>query len=59
MSLVNEELNQLSQYIDKVCVDCGRSYPGVVLNIEGHIHHGQPYKCINRKECERYKRKRK
>jgi hypothetical protein len=43
----------------KKCVDCGRSYPDTILNIEATIHHGSQGKprCIDRKNCERIKRK--
>lgn len=57
MSSMNEELNSMQIYKDKECIYCGRSYPETVINIEGHIHHGEPYRCIDTKECNRAKRK--
>ena len=60
MKSINYELNAMKHNLYKVCADCGRSFPSVVLNIEGVIHHGQSeYKCVDRKDCERAKRKRK
>jgi hypothetical protein len=53
----NEELNKLPIYINKVCECCGRSYPETILNIEGVIHHKTNYLCIDRKECERIKKR--
>ncbi len=53
---MNLELNKLSIYKNKVCVDCGRSYPETTLNIEGVIHHGNDYNCLNRKACGKKKK---
>lgn len=54
---MNEELNKKSIYIDKQCVYCSRKYPETVLNIEGHIHHGEPYRCLDTKNCNRARKK--
>lgn len=56
---MNEELNKLAIYKEKACVQCGRRYPETVLNIEGFIHHKQPLVCLDRKACERAKRRQK
>lgn len=55
--LENKKLNSLDIYINKECVYCGRKYPETVLNIEGHIHHKEPYRCLNLKECNKIIRK--
>ena len=57
---MNEDLNKLSIYADKHCVHCGRKYPETLLNIEGFIHHGVPYECLDKKACNKIiKKKRK
>lgn len=57
MSRTNAELNALDHYKNVPCPDCGRKFPETVLNIEGQIHHKTQAKCIDRKSCERLKRK--
>ena len=39
------------------CSICGRRFPDTVINVEGWIHHGGEWKCLNAKECSRYKKK--
>ena len=39
------------------CIICGRNALETVLNDEGCIHHHTYLKCLDRQECERYKRK--
>lgn len=53
---INEELNS-RHYRDTCCYLCGRKYPDTVLNIEGHIHHGEKYRCLDLKSCRRAQRK--
>lgn len=54
---INEELNKLPAWRDKVCIHCGRKYPDTIINIEGMIHHhGQPV-CVDTKSCNRAKKK--
>lgn len=54
----NMELNVLDAHQDKKCTHCGRKYPLTVLNVEGVIHHGRDYVCLNTGDCNRYKKKR-
>jgi len=56
---MNEKLNSLDVYKDKKCIHCGRSYPDTLLNIEGVIHHGESYKCLDLKSCRRFRKKKK
>lgn len=56
---MSKELNELNIYKDKECVYCGRKYPQTILNIEGVIHHKEPYRCLNVKECNRFRKKKK
>lgn len=56
---MSKELNELDIYKDKECVYCGRKYPQTILNIEGVIHHKEPYRCLNVKECNRFRKKKK
>jgi hypothetical protein len=53
---INEELNGTT-YKDKECYLCHAKYPKTVLNIEGHIHHGEHYRCLDTQECNRRQRK--
>lgn len=53
-SEVNNRLNSLDQYVDKSCIYCGAKGN---LNIEGHIHHTESYRCLDTKACNRRKRK--
>jgi hypothetical protein len=39
------------------CVYCGRRETETVLNIEGHLHHMEPYRCIDTKSCQRITRR--
>jgi len=57
VSDVNKQLNALEVHRDKKCPDCGRQWPKTVLNIEGMIHHRVAAKCIDRKSCQRLKRR--
>jgi hypothetical protein len=57
MSKKNRELNSLSAHLQKSCSVCGRNFPETVLNIEGTIHHKESILCIDRKSCEREKRR--
>ena len=50
-------LNILPQWINKKCIYCGRKYPDTILNIEGHIHHNEPFRCLNTKQCNKAKKK--
>jgi hypothetical protein len=54
---INDELNSLAIYKDKECSICGRKHPNTILNIEGVIHHREPYRCIDYKSCRRTKLK--
>ncbi len=54
---MNEELNALEIYKDKVCINCGKKYPEVVLNIEGYIHHNGKLICLDQKKCKKNKKK--
>lgn len=56
---MNQVLNKLDIWKDEKCVECSRSYPDTLLNIEGHIHHNTKLKCLNNKECNRYRKKKK
>lgn len=49
------DLNNLYQYAK--CYRCNRQYPEVTLNIEGHIHHGEKFRCLDTKSCQRVIRK--
>lgn len=40
------------------CSTCGSERPHDELNWEGNIHHGTKVECIDRKACERRRRKR-
>ena len=53
----SESLNKLPTYFGKKCIYCGRKYPETVLNIEGHIHHKEPYRCIDTKACHKARKK--
>ena len=44
-------------YADKRCYLCGRTHAESKLNIEGHIHHGERYRCLNTKQCQRIVKK--
>jgi len=55
----NEELNKSKEYRDKPCYICGRKYPETILNIEGFIHHGHKFRCLDIKSCNKFKRKHK
>jgi len=57
MSEININLNKLPGYKNTKCVRCERRYPDTILNIEGHIHHKEPYRCLNLKECQRIVRR--
>lgn len=57
MCNTNRELNALDIYKDKKCIYCGRKYPKTILNIEGVIHHGEPYRCLDLKVCKKFKKK--
>lgn len=50
---INKELNQLKEYRDKICIFCGRVFPRTILNIEGHIHHGLSYQCVDLEDCKK------
>ena len=53
---INDELGKRA-YSHAKCVECGRTPKQTRLNIEGSIHHSEAIRCIERKECERLKRK--
>ena len=55
----NEELNESDIYRNYSCNKCGRKYPETILNIEGVIHHNKKFECLDRKSCEKIKRKKK
>ena len=44
-------------YKSSVCYLCGRGYPEVTLNIEGVIHHGEKFRCLDTKNCQQTVRK--
>jgi hypothetical protein len=56
---INKQLNEIHKNSNYVCTRCGRKYPDVLLNIEGHIHHGNPVECKDLIRCKRYCKKRK
>lgn len=51
------EIREQEQYIDCKCIYCGRSFPLTMLNIEGKIHHGEPWRCVDTKDCNRARKK--
>jgi len=53
----NIELHKLPEYQNATCVQCGRSFPETILNIEGTIHHGTKMICINKQICKRIAKK--
>ena len=53
MTTENERLNAMPHYKDRACVRCARKYPDTLLNVEGNIHHREPYRCLDRKACGR------
>lgn len=57
MVSVNERLNAIEPYLSKSCTKCQRRYPKVILNIEAHVHHGQPLACVDTVDCERKAKK--
>ena len=56
-SASNDLLSGLGCWRGKRCSICGRGTTETTLNIEAVIHHGQPLICLDRKSCERLKRK--
>lgn len=58
MGKVNGYLNKSMVHTGKRCVLCGRGHPDTVLNIEGHIHHHAKMECLDRKSCNRARKKR-
>lgn len=40
-----------------ICARCGRRVPLSALNTEAPIHHGRQIECLDRKGCERARRK--
>lgn len=52
---INIMLNKL--YQNRPCFYCGRKYPDTMINIEGWIHHGETFRCLDTKSCKRYRRK--
>ena len=56
-SQINIDLNSLDVHINKRCELCKRKFPETVLNIEGHIHHGADYVCLDHRSCKRARRK--
>lgn len=61
MSSANEAIGGVAalRYLyGSACVRCGRVLPPGKLNYEAMIHHGaRKLECIDRKDCERAKRK--
>jgi len=54
---INEELNS-GTWSNSTCYLCGRKYPDTILNIEGFIHHhNSKIKCLDVKDCSKFKRK--
>jgi len=49
------DLNKIHK--SKKCIYCNRSYPETILNIEGLIHYGEKPRCLDTKDCNRYKKK--
>ena len=56
---INNELNQMPQWRGKVCIYCGRSYPDTIINIEGIIHHKGKSRCLDVKDCNKARKKKK
>ncbi len=54
---INDELGRLPAWSRCECVDCRRTPREARLNIEGVIHHGATLRCVDRKSCERLKRR--
>lgn len=54
---MNKELGKLSCWINKKCIKCGRTPKETILNIEGFIHHNIKLECLNKKECQKYRKK--
>lgn len=54
---INIDLSVLPDYRNKACTICTRRFPETILNIEGFLHHGTDLICIDRKSCERVKRR--
>lgn len=52
---INLSLNQSNKNMK--CSICGRQYPETLLNIEGHIYHGEEIRCLDQKNCNRKRRK--
>ena len=55
--LLPEEARMQEIYKLNKCVRCGRQYPYTVLNIEGYLHHGCEFECLDRKSCMRERTK--
>ena len=36
-----------------LCSRCAGILPLDQINVEGHLHHGRPYECLDRKSCEK------
>lgn len=54
----NQRLSASTLYQHESCIYCGRQYPETILNIEGMIYHGEPFRCVDTKSCARAARKR-
>lgn len=54
-SSINEWLGGIDKY--HLCQDCKTLRPAAELNFEGLHHHSASVICIDRKQCERSKRK--
>lgn len=52
--MCNEKLNKLEIYKNKVCNNCKRKYPEIILNIEGYIHHNSKLICLDIKNCHKF-----
>ena len=51
------DINEIHK--NKKCIFCKRSYPEVILNIEGFLHHKEKPRCLDLKQCKRYIKKQK
>lgn len=57
MGNINEELNALPVHSNRKGTLCGRRFPDTVLDIEGWIHHGEKLQCLDKKTCNRIRKK--
>ena len=41
----------------QACARCGQVVNAARLNVEGRVHHGRPAECLDRRACERARRR--